>query len=94
MFSPFAQGLPPIPTGGSVDAGLVLLNMVLAIAWTLVAGISFAVVIPIGMRLFSALTPGIDELEELKKGNMAVALVFAAFILSLAAVVVAILLKR
>jgi uncharacterized membrane protein YjfL (UPF0719 family) len=46
------------------------------------------------MRLFSALTPGIDELEELKKGNMAVALVFATFILSLTAVVVAILLKK
>ncbi len=94
MASLFLQGLPPIPGGGNVDVGLVLLNMVFAIVWTLVAGVSFAIVIPIGMRLFSALTPGIDELDELKKGNMAVALVFATFILSLTAVVVAILLNK
>ena len=93
MFSPLLQGLPPVPGGGDVDVVRVLINMVFAIAWTLVAGISFAIVIPIGMRLFNALTPGLDEMEELKKGNMAVALVFATFILSLTAVVVAILLK-
>lgn len=93
MFSPLLQGLPPIPGSGDVDIVRILVNMALAIAWTVVAGISFAVVIPIGIRLFSALTPGVDELEELKKGNMAVALVFATFIVSLTAVVVAILLK-
>jgi uncharacterized membrane protein YjfL (UPF0719 family) len=93
MFSPLFQGLPPIPGGGGVDVVRVLINMAFAIAWTIVAGVSFAIVIPIGMRLFNALTPGMDEMEELKKGNMAVAVVFAAFILSLTAVVVAILLK-
>jgi len=67
--------------------------MALAVAWALVAAISFAIVIPIGIRLFRALTPGLDEIEELKKGNMAVALVFATFMLSLTAIVVAILIK-
>jgi len=71
----------------------ILINMALAVAWAVVAGICFAVVIPLGIRLFGALTPGLDEIEELKKGNMAVAVVFAAFILSLTAVVVAVLLK-
>jgi len=70
-----------------------LINMALAVAWALVAVISFAIVIPIGIRLFRALTPGLDEIEELKKGNMAVALVFATFMLSLTAIVVAILVK-
>ncbi len=93
MFSPLLQGLPPIPDRGDVDFIRVLINMALAVAWSAVAGISFAVVISIGVRLFSALTPGIDETEELKKGNMAVAVLFAAFIISLTAVVVAILLK-
>jgi uncharacterized membrane protein YjfL (UPF0719 family) len=93
MFSPLLQGLPPIPGSGDVDLGRILINMLLAIAWAVVAAISFAIVIPIGIRLFRALTPGIDELEELKNGNIAVALVFAAFILSLTAIVVAILLK-
>jgi uncharacterized membrane protein YjfL (UPF0719 family) len=93
MFSPLLQGLPPIPDSGNVDIARILINMALAIAWTLVAGISFAIVIPIGIRLFNALIPGLDEIDELKKGNMAVALVFATFIVSLTAIVVAILIK-
>jgi uncharacterized membrane protein YjfL (UPF0719 family) len=92
MLSPLLQGLPPIP-GGDVDLVRILINMVLAVVWAVVAAISFAIVIPIGMRLFGALTPGLDEMEELKKGNMAVALVLSVFILSLTAIVVAILLK-
>ncbi|UCC87659.1 MAG: DUF350 domain-containing protein [Anaerolineales bacterium] len=93
MFSPLLQGLPPIPDSGDMDLTRILINMVLAIAWAVVAGISFAIVIPLGIRLFNALTPGLDEIEELKKGNMAVALVFATFIISLTAIVVAILIK-
>lgn len=93
MFSPLFQGLPPIPDSGDVDLIRILINMALAVAWAVVAGISFAIVIPIGMRLFNALTPGLDEIEELKNGNMAVALVFATFIISLTAIIVAILLK-
>ena len=45
------------------------------------------------MRIFTVLTPGINELDELKKGNIAVALVMMSFILAVAAVVVAVLLK-
>jgi len=92
MATPPWQGLPPIPDNG-VDLARLLINMGLAIAWTLVAGISFALAISIGVRLFSALIPGLDEIQELKKGNMAVAAVWAAFIISLTAIVVAILLK-
>ncbi|GAB4550086.1 MAG: hypothetical protein Kow0063_44760 [Anaerolineae bacterium] len=92
MFSPLLQGLPPIP-GGDVDLVRILINMALAVVWSVVAAVSFAIVIPLGMRLFGALTPGLEEIEELKKGNMAVALVLSIFILSLTAIVVAILLK-
>jgi uncharacterized membrane protein YjfL (UPF0719 family) len=45
------------------------------------------------MRIFRSLTPGVDELEELKKGNIAVALVMFGFIIAVSAVVVAVLLK-
>ena len=41
----------------------------------------------LSLRLFAALTPGIDELEELKKGNLAVAIVLAAVIISMGIVV-------
>ena len=93
MCSPLYQGFPPIPDSANIDIARLLLNMGLAIAWTIVAGVSFAVAISIGMRVFNALSPGLDKLEELKKGNMAVAVVFATYIICLTAVVVAILLK-
>jgi hypothetical protein len=94
MFSPLWQGqLPPLPTGAGIDWGNLMLNMGLAVLWTVVAVISFAIAIPVAMRLFNALTPGLDEMEELEKGNMAVALVYAFFIVSATAVIVAVLLK-
>jgi hypothetical protein len=94
MFSPLWQGpLPPLPAGGGINWESLLLNMLFAVLWTVVAVISFAIAIPVAMRLFNALTPGLDEMEELEKGNMAVALVYAFFILSATAVIVAILVK-
>ena len=41
----------------------------------------------LALRLFTMLTPGIDEVEELKKGNMGVAVVVAAVILSMGGVI-------
>ncbi len=93
MSLPPWQGLPPIPEGNQLDPGQLLANMGLAIAWTVVAAVSFAVAISIGIRLFSALVPGLDEIQELKKGNLAVAAVWAVFMISLTAIVVAVLLK-
>ncbi len=93
MLSLLLQGLPPIPDGSQLDLGRLLVNMALAVVWTVVAGVSFAVAISIGLRLFDALMPGLDYLAELKKANMAVAAVLAVFMISLTAIVVAILLK-
>jgi uncharacterized membrane protein YjfL (UPF0719 family) len=45
------------------------------------------------MRVFNRVTPGIDEMEELRKGNMAVALVQAATIVAMAILVLAVVLK-
>jgi len=92
VFPPW-QGWPPIPDSSQIDLADLLANMGLAIAWTLVAAVSFALAISIGIRLFSALVPGLDEIQELKKGNLAVAAVWAAFMICLTAIVVAILLK-
>ncbi len=87
------QGLPPIPDGSQLDLGQLLMNMALAVVWTVVAGVSFAIAISIGLRLFGALLPGLDYPAELKKGNVAVAAVLGVFVISLTAIVVAILLK-
>jgi uncharacterized membrane protein YjfL (UPF0719 family) len=87
------QPLPPLPGSQGVDWVNVGLNMLLAVVWAIVASIGFAGAIAIGLRIFSLLTPGINEWEEIKKGNLSVALLWAAFILAVAAVVIAVLLK-
>lgn len=86
-------GLPPIPDVDTFDLGHLLLNVALAVVWTAVAGICFAVALSLGLRLLVALLPELDYLGELKRGNMAVALVVGIVLLGLTAIVVAILLK-
>jgi uncharacterized membrane protein YjfL (UPF0719 family) len=58
-----------------------------------VSAIAFAIVIPIAMRVFNRMTPGIDEMAELKNGNVAVAIVMGATVLAMVLLVVAVTLK-
>ena len=85
--------MPPLPGVGGFDPGNIALNMVLAVLWAIVASIGFAAAIAIGLKVFSVLTPGINEWEELRKGNTSVAVLWAAFVIGVAAVVIAVLLK-
>lgn len=88
-----AQGLPiGIPAAGP-DYGRVLLNMVFLLLWVVVSAIAFAIVVPVVMRIFNRMTPGIDEMAELKNGNTAVAIVMSATILAMALLVMAVILK-
>ncbi len=85
-------GLPPLP-GAGPDFGSILLNMLFAILWSIVAAIGFAVAIAIGLQVMHLMTPGVNEWEELKKGNMAVGILWATFILAVAIVVFVVLNK-
>jgi uncharacterized membrane protein YjfL (UPF0719 family) len=95
LLLPLLQELPPLPTttAATVDVKSFLLNALFAILWAIVAAICFAIIIPIVLKLYNLLTPGVDEMEELKKGNVAVAIVLLGFILSMTLVVIAIFLK-
>ena len=64
----------------------ILLQYLITFGWALTGAISMAVALGILVKLFSAITP-IDEWEELKKGNMAVAIVMAAVIFGAALVI-------
>jgi hypothetical protein len=88
----FQGGLPPLP-GTGPDYMSILLNMVFAVLWSIVAAIGFAAAIAIGFRVLNVLTPGLNEWEELKKGNIAVGIVWAAFTLAVAVVVYVVLNK-
>jgi hypothetical protein len=48
----------------------------------MVASLAMGVSLGIVTRIFDAFTPGLDEIDELRKGNMAVGLVLAAVILA------------
>ncbi|MCL4393815.1 MAG: DUF350 domain-containing protein [Chloroflexi bacterium] len=85
--------MPPLPVTSGFDAGRIALNMVLAVVWALVASVGFAGAIAIGLKVFSVLTPGFNEWEEMKKGNTSVSILWAAFVLAVAVVVVGVLLK-
>lgn len=79
-------------TNTTIDFGQVAVQVLLALLWAIVGAIVFSVVIALAMRVFSVLTPGIDEMAELRKGNVAVGLVAAGFVLTVSVVVLSILL--
>lgn len=76
---------------GTIDVGQTILQMVLGMAWVLVGGISLGLCIPLTFKIFDAVTPGIEEMEELKKGNTAVAMVLTGMVITLGMVAHAVL---
>ena len=51
-----------------------------AIGWSISAAVGFAFGIGIALKVFDMLSTDIDEWEEIKKGNMGVALIFVYLI--------------
>jgi uncharacterized membrane protein YjfL (UPF0719 family) len=66
---------------------IIVINLV-AVFVQLVLSLAFAMgSVYIGLKLFDRMTEGIDEMAELKKGNVAVAILLGAIIFSIANVV-------
>ena len=57
-----------------------LLNYLRAIGWSITAAIGFSFGVGLAIKVFDWLSTDIDEWEEIKKGNMGVALIFVALI--------------
>ena len=53
-----------------------------AAMWCFVAAISMGISMGLVIKIYDFLTPGLDELDELRKGNMAVGIVLASVILA------------
>lgn len=62
-----------------------------ACAWAILSAIFMGLGTGLGVKLFDLVTPGLDEMEELRKGNMAVAIVLAAVILAIGIVMASLL---
>ncbi|MFA6134390.1 MAG: DUF350 domain-containing protein [Phycisphaerae bacterium] len=65
----------------------VLLQYLVTIGWALAGAVSMGLGLGVALKVFTILTPKIDEMEELKKGNIGVAIVLAAVILAMGIVV-------
>jgi uncharacterized membrane protein YjfL (UPF0719 family) len=65
---------------------ILLTQYLITFGWALTGAVSMAVSLSILTKLFSMISP-INEWEELKKGNMAVAVVFGAVIIGTAFVI-------
>ncbi len=50
--------------------------------WAIVAAVSFALAMGLAIKVFDKLSKGIDEWEEIRKGNWGVAIIIASMILS------------
>jgi uncharacterized membrane protein YjfL (UPF0719 family) len=60
----------------------VLVDYLTAIGWGIVGAVSLAIGLGILLHVFDWITP-IDEWEEIKKGNISVAIIMAAVVLAL-----------
>jgi len=63
-----------------------LYDFLKGIAWALVAAISMSLAMGILLKVYDAMTP-IDEWEEIRKGNIACAIIMAAVVLAFGIVV-------
>ena len=64
-----------------------LISYLRAIGWSIVAAIGFSLGIGLAIKVFDWLSSDIDEWEEIKKGNIGVALIFVSLILTVGALV-------
>jgi uncharacterized membrane protein YjfL (UPF0719 family) len=65
---------------------LLIVDYLKAFGWVLVCAVTMAISLWILLRVFTWLTP-VDEWEELRKGNLGIAIVMAAVIVGFAIVV-------
>ena len=61
----------------------ILPEILKACGWAFLSALLMGVGTGLGVRFFDMITPGLDEMEELRKGNIAVAIVIAAVILAI-----------
>ncbi|MEK7528761.1 MAG: DUF350 domain-containing protein [Patescibacteria group bacterium] len=64
----------------------IIQEYLITIGWALTGAISMAVALGIGLKIYDWLTP-LDEWEEIKKGNLGMAIILASVVLSFAIVI-------
>jgi uncharacterized membrane protein YjfL (UPF0719 family) len=65
----------------------ILVQYLVTLGWAVTGAIAMGIGLGVALKVFTFLTPKIDEMEELKKGNIGVAILMAAVVLATAIVV-------
>ena len=73
---------------------MVILQYLVTVGWAIAGAISMGIGLGVALRVFTALTPKLDEMEELRKGNWAVAIVLAAVIVAMGVVIAVVVLPE
>lgn len=61
----------------------ILPEILKACGWAFLSALLMGIGTGLGVKFFDMMTPGLDEMEELRKGNVAVAIVIAAVIIAI-----------
>ncbi len=64
-----------------------LVQYAVTVGWAIAGAVSMGIGLGVALKIFTLLTPKLDEMEEIRKGNIAVAIVLAAVVLAMAVVV-------
>ena len=57
-----------------------LFNYLRGFIWAIVASVGFAIGVGLALKVYNFLSAGIDEWEEIRKGNMGVAMIMTSII--------------
>ena len=70
-----------------MDATQILTSYAVTFGWAMVGSVSMGLGVFIALKIFTVATRGVDEWKLIREGNMAMAVILAALILSLGIVV-------
>jgi uncharacterized membrane protein YjfL (UPF0719 family) len=67
--------------GNVVSPAMFIITFIMAIVQIVVSIILVSLVVYVGLKIYDSLTPTIDEIKEIKKGNIAIAIVLGGVML-------------
>ncbi len=73
-----------------MDATQILTSYAVTFGWAMVGSVSMGLGVFVALKIFTVATRGVDEWKLIREGNMAMAVILAALILSLGIVVASI----
>ena len=64
-----------------------LVQYLVTLGWALTGALSMGVSLGLALKVYSFLTPNVDEMAELREGNLAIAILMASVVIAMGLVV-------